>query len=190
MFLSSGDRDLGVAFKVHLGSQASSRVEAKNSALLWSCDGYLLEPFEWPKGSQASYGVLRGNSGLLSRLCRKRRASSHDDDDGGMPWFSRVVAGSLAFLSLRRGTQGASRVVPGKSSQHSSCEGERGIALESWQGNRASFCVEGGVWRSFSSCGRKLWVPSSCDGDLRELLMVPMGSQESFRVVRGLSGFL
>ena len=26
----------------------------------------LLEPFEWHKGSEASYGVLRGNSGLLS----------------------------------------------------------------------------------------------------------------------------
>ena len=99
VFLSSGNRDLGVAFKIHLGSQASSRVEAKSSALLLSCDGYLLEPFEWPKGSQASYGVFRGNSGLLSRLCRKRRASSHDNDDGGIPWFSRVAAGSLAYLS-------------------------------------------------------------------------------------------
>ena len=31
VFLSRGDRDLGVAFKVHPGSQASSRVEAKKS---------------------------------------------------------------------------------------------------------------------------------------------------------------
>ena len=58
---------------------------------------------ECPKVSQASYEVLRGNSGLLSRLCRKRRASSHDDDDGGIPWFSRVAAGSLAFLSSYEG---------------------------------------------------------------------------------------
>ena len=70
------------------------------------------------------------------------------------------------------------------------CEMESGIALEFLQGNRASICVEGGISRSFPICRRKLWVPSSCDGDLRELLMVPMGSQESFRVVRGLSGFL
>ena len=77
-------------------------------------------------------------------------------------------------------------MAPGKSSLQSSCEGERGIALESWQGNRASIRIEGGISRFFSSCGRKLWVPSSSDGDLRELLMVPMGSQESFRVVRGL----
>ena len=58
------------------------------------------------------------------------------------------------------------------------------------QGNRASICVEGGISRSFPICSRKLWFPSSCDGDLREFLMVPMGSQESFGVVRALSGFL
>ena len=68
--------------------------------------------------------------------------------------------------------------------------GKRGIALQSWRGNRASIRAEGGISRSFPICGRKLWVPSSCDGDLRELLMVPMGSQESFQVVRSLSGFL
>ena len=50
VFLSSGDRDLGAAFKAHLGSQASSRVEVKNSALLSSFDQYLLELIEWPKG--------------------------------------------------------------------------------------------------------------------------------------------
>ena len=68
--------------------------------------------------------------------------------------------------------------------------GKRGIALQSWQENWASIHVEGGISRCFPICGRKLWVPSSCDGDLRKLLMVPMRSQESFRVVRGLSGFL
>ena len=50
MFLSNGNRDLGVTFKVHPGIQASSRVEANNFALLSSCDGFLLEPIEWPKG--------------------------------------------------------------------------------------------------------------------------------------------
>ena len=39
MFLSSGDRNLGVAFKVHMESQASFLVEAKNSALLSSETG-------------------------------------------------------------------------------------------------------------------------------------------------------
>ena len=79
-------------------------------------------------------------------------------------------------------------MAPVKPSLHSSFEGERGIAIESRQGNWASSRVEGGISRSFSSCGRKLWVPSSCDGDLRELLMVPMGSQVYCGVGRGLSG--
>ena len=47
-------------------------MEAKNSTLLLSCDGYLLQPIEWPKRSQASCGVLSEDSGLLSRPCRKR----------------------------------------------------------------------------------------------------------------------
>ena len=53
-----GDRDLGVAYQTHPGNQASSRGEAKNSAVLLSPDGYLLEPTVCPKGSQASC-VLR-----------------------------------------------------------------------------------------------------------------------------------
>ena len=89
---------------------------------------------------------------------------------------------------LRRGTQGASRMVPGKSVLHSSYEGERSIALESWEGNLASRRIEGGISRSFSSCSRKPRFPSICDGDLRELFMVPMGSQVYCGVGRGLSG--
>ena len=46
MFLYRGDSDLGVAFQTDQGSKASSRVEAKNSALLSSRDGYLLEATE------------------------------------------------------------------------------------------------------------------------------------------------
>ena len=50
MYLSRGDRDLGVAFQTHPGSHASSRVEAKNSAVLSSRNGYLLEPLSGLKG--------------------------------------------------------------------------------------------------------------------------------------------
>ena len=85
VFLSNGNRDLGVAFKFNPGSQASSRVEEKKSALLSSCDGYLLEHIDWHKGSQASCGVLREDSGLFSRPCWNRRASSHDE--GGILFF-------------------------------------------------------------------------------------------------------
>ena len=55
-------RDLGVAFQAPPGSQASSRGEAKDSALLSSHDGHLLEPTLWPKGSQASCGVWKEDS--------------------------------------------------------------------------------------------------------------------------------
>ena len=75
VFICSADRDLGVAFKVHPGNQASSRVEAKNSALLWSCERYLLEPIEWPKGSQASCGVLREDS--ISSLSSAGKEGPH-----------------------------------------------------------------------------------------------------------------
>ena len=54
MFLSTGDRDLGVAFQMHPGRQAFIPVEAKNPALLSNRDGYLLELTGWTKGSQAS----------------------------------------------------------------------------------------------------------------------------------------
>ena len=77
-------------------------------------------------------------------------------------------------------------MAPGKSSLHYSCEGERSIALESRQGNGASRLIEGGISRSFSSCGRKPWAPSTCDSDLRELLMMPMGCQEYCGVGSGL----
>ena len=120
---------------------------------------------------------LTGDTGLIFRPCRKDRASSRND--GGISWFfSRWGMTCGVSLELRWGTQGASLVAPGKCSLHSSCEGERGIALESQQGNRASRHVERGITRSFLSCSRKPWVPSTCDGELRELLMVPKGSQE------------
>ena len=97
MFLYRGDRDLRVAFQSHTWSQVSSRGEAKDSALLSSRDGYILEPTEWPKGSEASSGVWREDSGLLSRPCRKRRPSSHDDR-GVLFVFSRCGA-SVGFLT-------------------------------------------------------------------------------------------
>ena len=136
VYLSSGDSDLWVALTVHPGSQAWSLVEVKNSDLLSSCHGYLLEIIDWPQRSQASCGILRGDSALLSRPCRKRRASSLDD--GGISWFfSSCDMTCGVSLDLRWGTQRASSVAPVKSSLHSSWVRERGIALESWHGNLA-----------------------------------------------------
>ena len=100
VFLSMGDRDLGVAFKVHPWSQAASRVDAKNSALLSTCDRYPLEPIEWLKGSQACCGVLRVDSGLLSRPCRKERL--HLVMTGESRDF-RAAARRVGFLSIDDG---------------------------------------------------------------------------------------
>ena len=101
MFLSRGDRDLRVAFQTHPGSQASSRGEAMDSAVLSSREGYLLESTEWPKGNQASCGVWREDSGLLSGQCRERSPSSRDDQ--GLSWFSRAVGPVWRFSRGRTG---------------------------------------------------------------------------------------
>ena len=97
MFLSKGHRDLRFAFQTHPGSQASCRREAKDSALLSSRDGHLLEPTLWPKGSQASCEVWREDLGLLSRPCRKRWPSSRND--GGISWVFSSCGASVCFLT-------------------------------------------------------------------------------------------
>ena len=78
------------------GESGPNRVEGNNSALLLSCNTYHLEQTEWPKGSQASCGVLREDSGLLPRPCRKRRASSRND--GGTSWLFSSCGASVGFL--------------------------------------------------------------------------------------------
>ena len=142
VFLSSRDRNLGDAFKVHPGSQASSRVEAKNLALLSSYNGDLLEPIEWPNGSQASCGVLREDSGLPSRPCRKRRALS-GYDTGFLRFYSSCGATCGVALELRRGTQGASRVALGKSSLHSSVRGCAALLSSHGRGIRPQDALKG-----------------------------------------------
>ena len=48
------------------------------------------------------------------------------------------------------------------------------MALESWEGTRASRRVEEGLLRSFSGCSGKPSFPSTSAGDLRELASVPL----------------
>ena len=74
----------------------------------------------------------------------------------------------------RRGSQGASRVAPGKSGLHGHGEGERVLALESREGTRAPRRVEEGLSRSFSGGGEKPSFPSPSAGDLSELARVPL----------------
>ena len=90
------DRDLRVAFQAPPGSQASSRGEAKDSALLSSRDAGLLEPPERPQASPASSSVWREDPGLLSRPCRKRRPSA--SEDGGVSGVSSSCGARGGFL--------------------------------------------------------------------------------------------
>ena len=89
---------------------------------------------------------------------------------------------------VRRGAQGAPLMAPGKSGLHVCGEGVRVISIEPWKQIRASRHVEVGLSRSFSHCGRKPWVRSTCASDLMELLRVPLRSQGYCGVGRGLSG--
>ena len=141
-----------------------------------------------PVGSQQSFRVVRGLSGFLSSWCR--RQGPHLALTGESPGLSRVAAGGLGFLcryhrelreplvlpqgsqvsiQVARPAQECSRVMAGESGLNSHGKGNLKVFLELRQG---------------------MWVPSSCHGDLREPLMLSLGSQESFRVVRGLSRFL
>ena len=79
----------------------------------------------------------------------------------------------------RRGSQGASRAVPGKSGLRARGEGERVMALESRKGTRAMRRVEEGLSRSFSGGGGKHSFPSPSAGDLRELPRVPLRGEAS-----------
>ena len=67
-----------------------------NSTLLYSWHGYLLEPIEWPKGSQASCGVLRGDKDCSLGPAEKNGLNRNDGVSHG---FSRAVAQRMGFLS-------------------------------------------------------------------------------------------
>ena len=129
IFLSREGRDLGVPFQALPGSQASSRGEAKDSALLSSRDAGLLEPPERPQGSPASSSVWREDPGLLSRPCRKRRPSARED--GGVSGVSSSCGARGGFLPRhdedlreplvrRQGSQVSMRVARGSASWLSS----------------------------------------------------------------------
>ena len=103
MFLSRGDRDLGVAFQTHPGSQASSRGEEKDCTLLSSRDGYFLEPTEWPKVVKPTVEF-----GERTQDCSPGHAGKegpHFAMTGASRGFSRAAAPMSGFS---RGTTGSS----------------------------------------------------------------------------------
>ena len=91
-----GNRNLGVAFQTHPGSQASSPMEAKLRSPTESRRLCLGAP-ECPEGSQASCGVCGEDSGWLFRPCRRRRPSSLDD--GGMSGLFSSGGPRVRFLT-------------------------------------------------------------------------------------------
>ena len=76
------------------------------------------------------------------------------------------------------------------SSTLSSSKRECGISWEMLQHKRASSRVEQRISWFLVSCVGKLRVPVELHGDLRDPLVFPQGSQISFRVARGTSGFV
>ena len=163
MFVSRGDRDLGVAFLMHPGSQSLSRGEAKDSTLLSSCDGYLLEPTEWPQGSQASSSVWREDSELLSRPDRKRRPSPRED--GGFSGVSSSCGARGGFLTRQ--------------------DEDLREPLVRCQGSQVSVCVVRGSASWLSSHGRGLGPPDALKKDTRGLSVVVAGKPHFPRLLPG-----
>ena len=125
---------------------------------------------------------------MLSKRCRRK--GPHLALTGDSRGLSRVAAGGLGSSAVTTRSSGSvacclrevkslfelrgqaleySGVMAGESGLNSHGRGNLKVFLELWQ---------------------EVWVPSSCHGDLREPLMLSLGSQESFQVVRGLPAFL
>ena len=122
------------------------------------------------KGIQASFRVLKGNAGLLSRPYRGK--GPHLTFGGNLVVFLELQQEALGSSTFLKVTQGTSHVASRKSSLLLSCEMESGIALEFLQGSRASIHVEGGIQ----------WCFSSSDEDLRESLMLPQEVRPTFKL--------
>src|SRR5574341_1033634 len=107
MFLSRGDRDLGVAFQTHPGRQSFISSGRKNPALLTCRDGYLLELTGWTKGVQPpeAFGERSrdwplgnaGDEGLHLAMPGESRGCSRAAARGG--GFSRGTTARSVSLS-------------------------------------------------------------------------------------------
>ena len=137
--MSSWNRELGIPLESLQGNWATSQTEAgksrfflscggkwgfslvatANSGILSSGTGYLAEPRELHKGSQASFRVSRRNSGLLSMPCR----------------------GKEPHLTLRGESSACSQVVVGSSGVLLSCDGNLCQPVVLPQGSQFSFLI-------------------------------------------------
>ena len=107
---------------------------------------------------------------------------------------------SPGFLEMRREAWDSFSGTPGNSGSLSCClkEVKSPFELRGGVQDRSGISAgESGLnsdgmgdLKVFLELRQEVWVPWSCDGDLSEPLILSLASQESFRVVRGLSGFL
>ena len=172
MFLSRGDRDLGVAFQTHPGRQAflSSGSKEPRSAL------------ESRRVSLGAHWVDSRESSLLRRLergreivarpCRRRRPSSLDD--GGISGL--FSSGGPSVRSLTR------------------YDGEVSEPLVGRQGSRVSMRVARGSTSLLPSHGRGIWPRDVLKDVSRWLSRVEAGNPGFPRLVqvtsRGFSWWL
>ena len=125
MILSSGDRDLEVLIQVKLWSQASSGVEAWNSASLSSCLRGVRAPVDFRQGIWA---FSRGSAW-----------------ETGLPSFCEGILG--VPLEPVQGNQDLSGV-EGELGLLFPCSRIRGVPLENQEVTQASSCGERGSWDS------------------------------------------
>ena len=148
------------------------------------------EALELHKWCQALLSNFKREFGIALEALQVKRASSRVE--GEISWFFSSCLGTLEVpLNLRLGRQKTSRVALGKSSLLLSCEGKHRIALESLHCNGAISRIEGGKSHGVSRVvGGIFGFLSPCDSEPQGLLILHQGSQASFQVARGTSGFL
>ena len=131
-----------------------------------ACGGNLSFHLELGLGSWAPLSCMRESSplwsferelGIAFKVLQEKMASSHFE--GGISWFVSSCSGWLGIpLQVPRRTQGASCVASGKSSLHSSCEGEPGVFWSHGREIRAPFAWKG-EYPCLSSCSGKCAFP-------------------------------
>ena len=188
-FLTSQHRGIGPDLEMMWGTRAPSQVMAGDSGFLSSGDWNLGEPLDLHKCCQA----------LLSSFERE------------LGTVLEVLLGKGPYLALRQESSGFSHVAVGSLGFLSSCDRDLRERFVLPQGSQVSFGVlrvRAGLLSSY--CRRirphlalrgeshgvsrvlagSFVLLSSCDGDCREPLVLPQGSQASFQVASGTSGIL
>ena len=167
-----------VFLKLLQETRGSSRVLMGILGNLLNCIKGVTPPLKFLKGL-----------GIALQALQENWASSRIK--GGIPWFLSSCSGNLGVpLKFGWGHQGTSRVASGKSSLLSSCMGMRRLLLSHYREIGPHLVLRG------ESCGfshvaaRSLGFLLSCNGDFRELLVLPHGIQVSFLVVSRCTGVL